>query len=152
MFWAAWAVVGQFVHALVILLLAMAVSFLLTPVVDFLDRYMWRILACLIVYGLGAGVPTALWIYLVRSRWVEEAGWAAVVATLTSLVLLTGLAAIVGVRLMTLPSPIEDHGIPYAWELLKRGLADCPAEIILSLSLAGLIGYFAGGWFPKPAR
>jgi predicted PurR-regulated permease PerM len=50
LFWAAWAIVGQFVHAVVILLLAMAVSFLLTPVVDFLDRYMLRVIACLIVY------------------------------------------------------------------------------------------------------
>jgi predicted PurR-regulated permease PerM len=52
LFWGAWAIVGQFVHALVILLLAMAVSFLLTPVVDLLDRYMWRALACLLVYAV----------------------------------------------------------------------------------------------------
>jgi len=56
LFWGAWAIVGQFVHALVILLLAMAVSFLLTPVVDFLDRYMWRVLACLIVYAIALAV------------------------------------------------------------------------------------------------
>ena len=52
LFWGAWAIVGQFVHALIILLLAMAVSFLLTPLVDYLHRYMWRALACLIVYAI----------------------------------------------------------------------------------------------------
>ena len=52
LFWGAWAIVGQFVHALIILLLAMAVSFLLTPLVDYLDKYMWRALACLIVYAI----------------------------------------------------------------------------------------------------
>jgi predicted PurR-regulated permease PerM len=52
LFWGAWAIVGQFVHALIILLLAMAVSFLLTPLVDLLGKYMWRALACLIIYAI----------------------------------------------------------------------------------------------------
>src|SRR5438105_279841 len=60
LFWGAWAIVGQFVHALVILLLAMAVAFLLTPVVDFLDRYMLRVIACLIVYAIALAVVGGL--------------------------------------------------------------------------------------------
>jgi predicted PurR-regulated permease PerM len=60
LFWGAWAIVGQFVHALVILLLAMAVAFLLTPLVDFLDRYMLRVLACLIVYIIALAVVGGL--------------------------------------------------------------------------------------------
>jgi predicted PurR-regulated permease PerM len=60
LFWAAWAIVGQFVHALVILLLSMAVAFLLTPVVDFLDRYMLRVIACLIVYAIALAVVGGL--------------------------------------------------------------------------------------------
>ena len=49
-FWAAFSIMGIFVHAIVLLLLAMAVAFLVTPVVDFLNRNMPRFPAALIVY------------------------------------------------------------------------------------------------------
>lgn len=57
--WAAFTVMGLFVHAIVLLLLAMAVAFLVTPLVDLVNRYMPRVLAALIVYivvvaGLGS--------------------------------------------------------------------------------------------------
>ena len=50
--WAAFSIMGIFVHALVLLLLAMAVAFLVTPLVNILHRYIPRLLACLIVYLL----------------------------------------------------------------------------------------------------
>ncbi len=57
--WAAMNVLGLVVHAVVLLLLAMAAAFLVTPLVNFLDRYLPRALATVIVYllilaGLGA--------------------------------------------------------------------------------------------------
>lgn len=48
--WATLSVMGMFVHAIVLLLVAMAVAFLLTPLVNLLDRYMPRVLAALIIY------------------------------------------------------------------------------------------------------
>lgn len=48
--WATWSVVGQFLHAIVLLLLAMAVAFLLTPFVNLLNRYIPRVLATLVAY------------------------------------------------------------------------------------------------------
>jgi predicted PurR-regulated permease PerM len=48
--WAAFSIMGIFVHAIVLLLLAMAVAFLVTPLVNFLNKYMPRLLAALIVY------------------------------------------------------------------------------------------------------
>jgi predicted PurR-regulated permease PerM len=50
--WATWSILGQFLHAVVLLLLSMAVAFLLTPAVNYLARqkYMPRILAIVIVY------------------------------------------------------------------------------------------------------
>src|SRR5437763_3338416 len=36
--WAAWNILGQFVDAIVILLLSMAVAFLLSPLVDYLEK------------------------------------------------------------------------------------------------------------------
>jgi predicted PurR-regulated permease PerM len=50
--WATFSVMGIFVHAIVLLLLAMAVAFLVTPLVNFLSNYMPRLLATLIVYVL----------------------------------------------------------------------------------------------------
>lgn len=50
--WASWAVIGQFLDAVVLLLLAMAVAFLLTPLVNVLNRYIPRVLATLITYVL----------------------------------------------------------------------------------------------------
>jgi predicted PurR-regulated permease PerM len=48
--WAAFSIMGIFVHAIVLLLLAMAVAFLVTPLVNLLDRYIPRLLATLIIY------------------------------------------------------------------------------------------------------
>jgi predicted PurR-regulated permease PerM len=57
--WATFSIMGMFVHAIVLLLLAMAVAFLVTPLVNFLNRYIPRVLAAVVVYllvlaGLGA--------------------------------------------------------------------------------------------------
>ncbi len=57
--WAAFSIMGIFVHAIVLLLLAMAVAFLVTPLVNLLNKRMPRVLAALVVYllilsGLGA--------------------------------------------------------------------------------------------------
>jgi predicted PurR-regulated permease PerM len=55
-FWASWIVLGQFVEAIVILLIAMAIAFLLSPLVDFLVKYkIPRIVATLFVYILVLG-------------------------------------------------------------------------------------------------
>jgi predicted PurR-regulated permease PerM len=51
MLWAAWSIMGLFIHAIVLLLLAMAVAFLITPAVDFIGRYIPRLLAALLVYA-----------------------------------------------------------------------------------------------------
>jgi predicted PurR-regulated permease PerM len=49
--WAVWNVLGQFVEAIVILLLSMAVAFLLSPLVDYLEsRHAPRFVAALLVY------------------------------------------------------------------------------------------------------
>jgi predicted PurR-regulated permease PerM len=56
LFWAAWSIMGQFVHAIVLLLLAMAVAFLITPLVNLLNPYMPRPLAALLVFVLILGV------------------------------------------------------------------------------------------------
>jgi len=51
--WFAWGLLfGEFVTTFVLLLLSLAVAFLLTPFVNFLDRYMPRVLATLIAYVL----------------------------------------------------------------------------------------------------
>jgi predicted PurR-regulated permease PerM len=55
-FWASWTVLGQFVEAIVILLISMAIAFLLSPLVDFLVKYkIPRVLATLFVYILMLG-------------------------------------------------------------------------------------------------
>src|SRR5438045_6467451 len=56
--WAAFSIMGMFLHAIVLLLLSMAVAFLVTPLVNFLNRYIPRVLAAVLVYivvlaGLG---------------------------------------------------------------------------------------------------
>jgi len=56
--WATFSLLGLVVHAVVLLLLAMAVAFLVTPVVNLLNRYLPRALSAIIVYlmilaGLG---------------------------------------------------------------------------------------------------
>jgi predicted PurR-regulated permease PerM len=48
--WAAFSIMGIFVHAIVLLLLAMAVAFLVTPLIDLLNRHMPRFPAALGVY------------------------------------------------------------------------------------------------------
>jgi predicted PurR-regulated permease PerM len=67
-FWAAWTVLGQFVDAIVTLLLAMAVAFLLTPVVNFLGRRgLPRIIATLITYVIVVAAIVGLFYELVFS-------------------------------------------------------------------------------------
>src|SRR5438876_9055742 len=49
--WAAWNILGQFVEAIVLLLLSMAVAFLLSPLVDYLEKHKApRFVASLLVY------------------------------------------------------------------------------------------------------
>jgi predicted PurR-regulated permease PerM len=49
--WAGWGIAGQFIDAILILLLAMAVAFLLAPMVNFMTAYkVPRVIATLIVY------------------------------------------------------------------------------------------------------
>ncbi|HEY4034066.1 MAG TPA: AI-2E family transporter [Ktedonobacteraceae bacterium] len=56
-FWALWSVLGQFVEAIVILLLSMAVAFLLTPLVNLLVKYgVPRSLAAVITYVVVLGL------------------------------------------------------------------------------------------------
>src|SRR5437667_6222372 len=55
--WASWSILGQFVDAIVILLLSMTVAFLLNPAANFLERRrMPRILATLLVYVIVLGL------------------------------------------------------------------------------------------------
>lgn len=49
-FWASWSILGQFVHAIILLLLAMAIAYLVTPLVNFLHRYIPRALAAILVF------------------------------------------------------------------------------------------------------
>ncbi len=67
MIWAAFSVMGIFVHAIVLLLLAMAVAFLVTPLVNMFNRYMPRLFASLIVYVLVVSGIIALCYALVFS-------------------------------------------------------------------------------------
>jgi predicted PurR-regulated permease PerM len=50
--WAVFTLLGIVIHAVVLLLLAMAAAFLITPLVNILNRYMPRVLAALIAYVL----------------------------------------------------------------------------------------------------
>jgi predicted PurR-regulated permease PerM len=60
-FWALWNLFGQFVEAIVILLLAMAVAFLLTPAVNLLVKWGFpRLLAALLAYILVLGAISGL--------------------------------------------------------------------------------------------
>lgn len=67
--WAAWSILGQFLHAIVLLLLSMAVAFLLTPMVNYLARYQYmpRVVAALIVYVVVLGLLAALGYALIFS-------------------------------------------------------------------------------------
>jgi predicted PurR-regulated permease PerM len=48
--WASFSIIGIFIHAIVLLLLAMAVAYLVTPLVNLLSKYIPRLLGALIVY------------------------------------------------------------------------------------------------------
>ncbi|MGZ3609428.1 MAG: AI-2E family transporter [Ktedonobacteraceae bacterium] len=65
--WAAFSVMSIFVHAIVLLLLAMAVAYLVTPLVNILHRYLPRLLASLIVYLLVVSMLIAICYALVFS-------------------------------------------------------------------------------------
>ena len=67
--WAAWSILSQFLHAVVLLLLSMALAFLLTPAVNILTRqkYMPRVVATLIVYLLVLAVVSSIGYALVFS-------------------------------------------------------------------------------------
>jgi predicted PurR-regulated permease PerM len=65
--WAAFSVMSIFVHAIVLLLLAMAVAYLVTPLVNILHRYIPRLFASLIVYLLVISVLIAICYALVFS-------------------------------------------------------------------------------------
>ena len=66
-FWASWSIMSQFVHAIILLLLAMAIAYLVTPLVNMLHRYMPRPLAALLVFVLILGVLGGLCYALVFS-------------------------------------------------------------------------------------
>jgi len=52
--WAGWSVISQFLHAVVLLLLSTAVAFLVTPIVNFLEKNrVPRVPATLIVFAFG---------------------------------------------------------------------------------------------------
>ena len=65
--WAAFSVMSIFVHAIVLLLLAMAVAYLVTPLVNILHQYIPRLFASLIVYLLVVSVLIAICYALVFS-------------------------------------------------------------------------------------
>src|SRR5207302_92100 len=65
--WATFSILGLVVHAIVLLLLAMAVAFLVTPLVNLLDRYMPRVVAALLVYILVLAALGGLFYALVFS-------------------------------------------------------------------------------------
>ncbi|GCE17842.1 AI-2E family transporter [Dictyobacter kobayashii] len=66
--WAVWVLLGQFVEAIVVLLLSMAVAFLLTPIVNFMGKYgVPRIAAAVITYIVVLGAIVGLAYELVFS-------------------------------------------------------------------------------------
>lgn len=67
LFWAGWSIMGQVVHAIILLLLAMAIAFLVTPVVNLLDRYIPRVLAALLVFAIILGIVGGLCYALIFS-------------------------------------------------------------------------------------
>lgn len=67
-FWAVWTTLGMFVDPLVILILSMAVAFLLSPLVDFLEKYkVPRLPATLLVYIVVIGVLVGVGYMLIFS-------------------------------------------------------------------------------------
>jgi predicted PurR-regulated permease PerM len=67
LFWGGWSIMGQFVHAIILLLLAMAIAFLVTPLVNILAHYMPRVLAALLVFVVILGVLGGLCYALIFS-------------------------------------------------------------------------------------
>ncbi len=67
LFWAGWSIMSQFVHAIILLLLAMAIAFLVTPLVNLLHRSMPRALATLLVFAIILAVLGALCYALIFS-------------------------------------------------------------------------------------
>lgn len=65
--WATLTVMGMFVHAIVLLLLAMAVAFLVTPLVNLLNRYLPRALSAIIVYVFLLAALVAIFYALIFS-------------------------------------------------------------------------------------
>jgi predicted PurR-regulated permease PerM len=65
--WGTFSILGLIVHAIVLLLLAMAVAFLVTPLVNLFDRYMPRVVAALLVYILVLAALGGLFYALVFS-------------------------------------------------------------------------------------
>jgi predicted PurR-regulated permease PerM len=68
--WAVSSILDQFLHAVVLLLLGMAVAFLITPAANYLARYIPRLVATLIVYVIVllalAGISYALVFSLIK--------------------------------------------------------------------------------------
>jgi predicted PurR-regulated permease PerM len=66
--WASWSLLSQFVYAIVILLLSLAVAFLLAPLVNILEKYrLPRIPATILVYIVVLGTLVTLGYALVSS-------------------------------------------------------------------------------------
>jgi predicted PurR-regulated permease PerM len=81
--WAAWSILSQFLHAVVLLLLSMALAFLLTPAVNMLTRqkYMPRVVATLIVYLVVLAVVSGIGYALVFSLIKQVESFSYVVKT-----------------------------------------------------------------------
>lgn len=71
--WASWSFLGQFIDAIIILLLSMAVAFLLHPVANILEaRGIPRILATLLIYLVVLGLLSGL-VYLLVGSLFDQA-------------------------------------------------------------------------------
>ncbi|HTI15013.1 MAG TPA: AI-2E family transporter [Dictyobacter sp.] len=81
-FWAAWNFFGQFVDAIVILLLSMAVAFLLTPAVNLLSKlHIPRVLSVFITYIAVVGVIVGIAYALVASLIQQVNNFSATIIT-----------------------------------------------------------------------
>lgn len=104
--WAIWIVLGQFVVAIVVLLLAMAVAFLLTPIVNFLGRYgVPRVVAAIITYIIVLGSIIGLAYELIFSLIVQIHAFSATISQFASSLPMT---------LQSLIASMEHAGIPHA--------------------------------------
>src|SRR6266567_15268 len=67
-FWGVWSLLSQFVYAILLLVLSLAVAFLLTPPVNMLEKqHVPRVLATILVYIAVLGILGALGYVLVSS-------------------------------------------------------------------------------------